>query len=122
MEFLVYGRGQGKTTELIKMCAKQGGYMVVHSRNEASRVFHAAKEMGEDIPFPLTFDELLKGQYYGPGVHQVFIDNVDMLLAWISQVPVLAVSATGITRRRPVMSRPTVFRDTDAVPMDEDGE
>jgi len=75
----------GKTTELIKRCAERGGYIVCRSLEEAGRIFGQAKQMGLKIPFPISYDEFVNRKYYGKGVKKFHIDNIDMLVIYISQ-------------------------------------
>jgi hypothetical protein len=97
MRCVVRGRQQGKTLELMRLCASEGGYMVCHSRQEATRVFHLARSMGLDIPMPITHAEFVKGQYYGAGVALLWIDNADILIQGLATVRVagVALSAEG---------------------------
>lgn len=88
------GRQAGKTMALIELCAREGGYIVCHSKDEAVRVFHKAREMGYRINQPLSYAEFVNGEYYGKGVRQVYIDNVMMLLNYLSGVPIRAVTLT----------------------------
>lgn len=76
---------QGKTETLIRLCAEQGGYMVVLNQKEAHRVAERARELDLTIPFPLTFDELLKGQFNATNCSPLWIDNVDELLLHLAR-------------------------------------
>jgi hypothetical protein len=51
-------------------------------------VFAVSKEMGLNIPFPMSYDEFLSHKYHGVGVKSVHVDNADLLLQYISDVPV----------------------------------
>jgi hypothetical protein len=75
-------RGTGKTHRLIEEAAKSGAYIVVKSRDLASWTAEQARGMGKQIPFPITFDELLTGRAsYGRGMrYHILIDDVDLLL------------------------------------------
>lgn len=53
------GRGGGKTLMLIKMSAEGKGMIVTHSRQSAVHIKETAARMGYDIPFPITFEDLL---------------------------------------------------------------
>jgi len=97
MKILYAPRHSGKTMWLIQKCAKHGGYIVCHSLREAQRVHKLAMNFGYNIPFPLTFEQFLSGHYYGQGVEKVYVDNVDMLVNYISTVPVAAITLTSET-------------------------
>lgn len=88
-------KGKGKTTELIKTAVKDFLYMVVKDNERAHQVFRQAKEMGLDIPFPITFREFVNGRFYGSGVRGFAIDDVDMLVEYLARGrPVKAISLT----------------------------
>ncbi|MCM1224198.1 MAG: hypothetical protein NC548_58075 [Lachnospiraceae bacterium] len=84
MEIIYRKPKTGKTTELIKRCAEKGGYIVCQDMKRAKIIFKMAKEMNSNIPFPLTFHELLTGEYYGKGVRRIYIDNVEVLIQQIA--------------------------------------
>ena len=95
---IIYGeRGDGKTTELIKIAAKDHLYMVCVDHNEAFRVSEQAQEMGLEIPFPLTFHEFVNRKFHGKGIKGFLVDNADLLISFIaSGVPVNVVSISKI--------------------------
>lgn len=80
MKLICKPRRAGKTTEAIIRAAESGAYLIVKNRAEAQRISKQAEEMNLKIRFPVTFDELLKGQMQGSFVRNVVIDNADMLL------------------------------------------
>jgi hypothetical protein len=92
MKQITGGIRSGKTTELIRLSAETGGYIVCLNMDEASRIQFQSQEMGLKIPFPITFDEFKSHQYYGRGIKGFLIDNADMLLKSMSSVPVLAIT------------------------------
>lgn len=75
MEIVIRKPREGKTTELIKRCAEHGGYIVSATQMRAKETFKMAKEMGYKIPFPLTFYELLNGEYNAKGIRRLYIDD-----------------------------------------------
>lgn len=82
IEKLIFGdRQSGKTTELIKESARTGAYIVVSCRKEAHNVFGSAKELGLNIPFPLTVAEVI---YESPSSYifqkGILIDNLERIL------------------------------------------
>lgn len=86
-------RNAGKTTELIALASDEGGYIVCHSHKEAHRISRVAEISGKQIPFPITYDEYLRGSFCGRNIKAFYIDNVDLLLARIAKgVPVKAIS------------------------------
>lgn len=89
METILKKRGEGKTFDLIKISAETGEYIVC--RNPYF-VANEARKIGVSIPFPLTYDEFLRGQYYGKGVIGLLIDDVDELVNRIANVPVNAIT------------------------------
>lgn len=84
----------GKTTELIKRCAENGGYIVSATQKRAKLVFEMALEIGCKIPYPLTFDELLEKQYYAKGIRKIYIDDAMELIRKIARE--LSVEAVAI--------------------------
>jgi len=86
-------RRTGKTTELIKIASQEGGYIVCYSYEEVYRISKTAEEMGEQILFPITYDEFLNGSFCSKNIKAFYIDNVELLLSRISMgVPVNAIS------------------------------
>lgn len=64
MDIYVGGRGSGKSTTLIKKSVETGDYILVATKGQACAVYRQAKEMGYDIPFPVTVSEITTGQKY----------------------------------------------------------
>lgn len=96
MKVICRAQRTGKTEELIRECAaERDAYMVCINHEEAHRVFMQAQGMGLKIPFPLNAHEFLNGQYYGHGIKIFFIDNADLLLEGVTNVPIEAISVTG---------------------------
>jgi len=93
MEKIIMQRGYGKTTQLIKKSAKSGDYIVCCNRlGEASRIQHEAQQMGLDIPLPITYAEFVEKRYHSINISGFLIDNLEMFLQYISNVPVNAVT------------------------------
>lgn len=78
MKIIKTNRGQGKTTELIKISNREWKYIVCLDRDRVGNIVNMANKMGLDIPFPLTVRELpLK---YGQRIDSVLIDDVEDVL------------------------------------------
>lgn len=73
-------RGKGKSTELIKLSAERGGYIVVLDRNHAANLASLANSMGLNIPKPLTLGELRSKNLTRQTTHEIYIDNLDLQL------------------------------------------
>lgn len=95
MRIISRPRGAGKTTDLIKRSAASWLYIVTFNHQEACRIRDQAEKMGLNIPFPLTIDEWINGEYDGHGVKGLLLDNAEKLLQYISRVPIEAITMTG---------------------------
>lgn len=91
MKVITGDRQSGKTTEAIKLANKHDGYLVVHSKNRASQVYHS-----DDYPdldqFPITYHELEKMRGSHPNC--IVIDDLDMFLHSQIGLPIEAVTMT----------------------------
>jgi hypothetical protein len=94
MEKIILEKGKGKTTELIKRSSESGHYIVCFSIDEASRISAEARSMGLDIPLPISYGEFIYRKYSSRNIKGFLIDNADLLIEFISQVPVTAITMT----------------------------
>lgn len=92
MKTIIGKRRSGKTTELIKLASETGGYIVCRDMDECSRIQSIAKEKGYSISFPITYSEFAKRQYHSKGIKCFLIDNVELLLSYMSDVPIHAIT------------------------------
>lgn len=92
MKKIIAKRGGGKTTELIKISAENGYYIVCHQKQECQRISKQAERMGLKIPFPITFSEFVDKDYHSPGIKGFLIDNADMLIEYMSLAPIAAIT------------------------------
>lgn len=83
MKLISGGRRSGKTTKLIYWAAETGGYIVCHSQEEARRISRAAKELGLDIRFPISYGELGSGTKGMVPEIPLGVDNAEMLLQYL---------------------------------------
>ena len=102
MKIIYKPRLAGKTTELIKLASK-GKYklIVCYSRQDADRIFKHSlemekrKEIKHHPPLPITYDEFLRGKYYGKNIESFLIDNAEFLITYLSKgVPIEAITLT----------------------------
>ena len=92
------GRLSGKTSYLISESAKTGIYILVANKPRAKHIMDLAKEMGLNIPYPVTVDDYFACQKFnGSSIERdgMYVDDVDDVLTRVfSTVPIKAVSFT----------------------------
>ena len=98
MNVVIGERCSGKTTRLIERSAKEGIYILAPTKNMARCIADQAKEMGLDIPFPVTLDEYLRGnKFQGSSIRRdgLLIDDLDMVLHLLFRgIPICEVTLT----------------------------
>ena len=99
-ELIMGGRQSGRTTKLIEMAAESEArgevcYIVCHSHTEAYRISQIARRRGLNIGFPLTYDEFLQRKYHAHNIHHLYIDNAEMLIQYMSTLPIAAMTIDG---------------------------
>ena len=94
MKVIARPRQGGKTTELIRLAAEEFLYVVCPDQAQVRYVANLARDMGLDIPFPLSWAEYSVGRYNGRGIKGFVIDNLDSCIQQMTTVPVRAVSLT----------------------------
>lgn len=94
MKKIVMKKGQGKTEELIKQSANNSGYIVCRSMLLAEAILFRAKQLGLSIPMPITYDEFINKRYRGRGIKSFLIDDVDVLLQYMTKVTISAITLT----------------------------
>lgn len=94
MKMIIRGRGNGKTSELIRLAAETGTYIVCTDHRRAWQIAQQAEGMGLSIPFPLTAEEWQRRSYGPPGVQGMAFDDLDRIIQGMTGVPVLAATWT----------------------------
>lgn len=92
MNIIHKGKGEGKTTELIKLSATHQAYIVCCSIQEANRILKQARDMGLNIPMPITYDDFIEKKYYGKYIKGFLIDNAEHLLQQMTKVPITDIT------------------------------
>lgn len=88
----------GKTFDAIKLCADNNLTMVCMNRREVVRVMEMAKDLGQEIREPITFDSIkVREKIAGRPNIKLFIDNADLLLEYLFN----EVSIYGVTMTKP---------------------
>lgn len=94
MEIIAGGRRSGKTTRLIQLSAEYGSYIICPSYKHVDLIVRLAKDMELDIPPPMTFEEFRTRQHFGRAIRSFLIDDADKLLAYLSDMPIQAITIT----------------------------
>lgn len=81
MKIIRAGRGQGKTTELIKKSNEEWKYIICADRKRVNNIVNMAKKMGLDIPYPITISELSLSK--GQKMDGVLIDDIEDILQYL---------------------------------------
>ena len=98
MNVVIGERCSGKTTRLIERSAKEGIYILVANKEMARCVADQAKDMGLEIPYPVTVGEYLRGnKFQGSSIRRdgLLIDDLDMVLDLLFRgIPIREVTLT----------------------------
>ena len=85
MNIIIGGRGSGRTTKLIELCAQnKGSVIMASSLGSAKYIADIAKRMGLDIPAPISFSEFCNGKARGLECTGYYFDNLDLSLCAIA--------------------------------------
>jgi hypothetical protein len=76
--------GGGKSSEMIKLCATQGGYIVVTDRLAAVSLVRLAESMDLRIPFPITLQEIMNGRV-SSNCEPLWFDDLDAIAARLAR-------------------------------------
>lgn len=75
----------GKTTELIKKSNKEWKYIICKDKQRVESISKLANDLGIDIPFPITLNELpIRSSY----IKSVLVDDIEDILECIIQKPI----------------------------------
>ena len=98
MRIIVKGKGEGKTTELIKMSVETNTYILVLNRKRQHEVARMARDLGyKNMPFPVTIEEHFRAHRSTGMINRRFLidDADDILHALIGRdIPILAITMT----------------------------
>lgn len=124
-EIIIGERRSGKTTELIKMSAETGAYIVVGSGPQRDAVKEQAKRMGYEIPDVLRVSQFtnqdIRTRYADINMKGILIDEIGMLFEFLRcfvGIPIKAVTLTDhvdINVRRLEKPKIDIYKVNDAV-------
>lgn len=92
----------GKTTELIKRANAENLYILCANKSIANMIFNQAKDMGLDIPYPITIHDL---PLNGSQIEEVLIDEVEMVLQQLIGKRVVEMSTSYQLKELPSLKR-----------------
>ena len=90
-------RQSEKTAKLIKRSAAEGSYILTCTKRQATEIVKQAREMGVDIPHPVTVEEFFKHKFRPTDITRrgILIDEVDLVLQYIfADIPIREVTLT----------------------------
>lgn len=90
-KMIIKPRQTGRTTELIKMAAENNLYIVTTDRQRALFIVKMARDLGLNIPFPITLRELPVCPY-SSFIKEVLIDDADHILERCVGVKIKAIT------------------------------
>jgi hypothetical protein len=96
MKIIAKQMGGGKTTELLKLSAKNKMPIIsVGGREYIKKVLKAqAKRLNLDIPEPYSWYDIMRGKHRGKRYPGFLIDDIDVILGQFLSAPVHAASIT----------------------------
>lgn len=110
-QLIVGGRRSGKTSLLLRESAKTGIYILVANRQRALELSKQAKDLGYNIPFPITLEEYFaSNRFVGNRFIRekgIFMDDADDIFGTIFST--VDIKAATITR----MDKPTKWIELD---------
>lgn len=92
MKIIRADRGQGKTTELVKISNRDWKYIVCKDTQRVDVIVETADRLGLDIPYPITVRELPISR--GTFIRSVLIDDIEDILFWLIGKPVDCVTTS----------------------------
>ena len=90
MKIIRTERGKGKTTALIKQASRDQSYILCVNKPMARYVYEKARDMGLNIPFPITVADLPLHGHENP----ILIDEIDYILPQLIGVKVDTVTTS----------------------------
>lgn len=103
MEIVLGGRGQGKTTLLIKKSAETQTYILVTDRKRQRMLADQARAIGIDnMPFPVTVADMFRTHNArGSFINKILVDDADDILKQIFyplEIDTLTMSSDGLNK------------------------
>ena len=78
---IVADRQTGKTRHLITKCSQDEYSLIVcPTRMMCNYVFKEARNMGLEIPMPITFSDFVAGKFYPKNVNNFYFDELQISL------------------------------------------
>lgn len=94
MNIIIKGRRAGKTTDLIKLSAETGQYILVADFERARSVADLARKLKLKIPYPVTILEAQKYGFQDTFIRTILVDDADDVLQRILGVQIAAMTLT----------------------------
>lgn len=100
MKIVITGRQGGKTLQLLAAAHGKNGYIVCKDKRAVDWTYAQAQDLGLDIRFPITHEDLLDREALrGSCIKSLIIDDADVLIQRLCRFPVEAIAMTGETSK-----------------------
>jgi hypothetical protein len=93
MKKIIKERGQGKTTELIKISAETQYPIIALTMMDIVYIKEQSNKMGYKIPDPILLSDW-RIKYHGSDIKAVLVDEGEMMLETLLGYPIYAISLT----------------------------
>ena len=80
MEKIILPKGAGKTTKLIQMSHDTWTYILVANEKRQKYLATFAKELGINIPYPVTLENYMGAGFRNSSIKKILIDDADDVL------------------------------------------
>jgi hypothetical protein len=81
MRVIYRGRGEGKSTDILKQSADTGIYILCANQQAAQSLARQASDLGLHIPYPVTVEDYRRTHgFRGSFIQHVLIDDADLVL------------------------------------------
>jgi DNA-binding LacI/PurR family transcriptional regulator len=94
MNLHITKRGAGKTQNAILESSRTNHVIICINDIEKRRILSIAKEMGLEIPQPVTFDDYKRKSYLGRSIRGFIMDNADIFIQSFSNIQVNSMTVS----------------------------
>lgn len=94
MKMILGSRGEGKTTELVKLSHKENKPIVCRYKSQIAHIELIAKELNLAIPYPVTVQQIKDGSLQGEKIDGLLIDDAEWILSELIGFNISCIAST----------------------------